>query len=52
MRWAVLRCGDWLFAVHPFFTVAPRLDRYAEGGVRAFSLWWMWFEVARATVEC
>jgi hypothetical protein len=52
---SAIRRGPWLFAVHRCFTWKPWLDRPTEGeralGIEGFSLWWLWFEVARMTVK-
>lgn len=44
---AALRRDDWLFAVHRFFTWKPRVEDYDECG---WSVWWLWFEVARVSI--
>ena len=45
-----LRLGPWLFAVHGRSTLTPDLQRMTReeraSGLRGFSLWWLWFEVA------
>jgi hypothetical protein len=38
------RPGPWLFAAHPFFTWRPRACVYPG---RGWSVWWLWFEIAR-----
>lgn len=42
-RSLVWRPGDWLFAIHPEFTLLPNLSQYLGGG---WALWWLWFEAA------
>lgn len=49
MRDRAHRIGPWLFAWHRTIgmTWKPRLDLWPDQG---WSLWWLWFEVARVVV--
>jgi hypothetical protein len=38
--------GRWLFAFYPFvLRWLPSRERHPDGG---WTVWWLWFEVARA----
>ena len=41
---AAWRPGNWCFAVHPFLTLRPVIER----DVGYFSFWWLWFEISYA----
>jgi hypothetical protein len=44
-RWkCVGRTGPWLLAIHDIFSWRPRVSLYVG---RGWSVWWLWFEVAR-----
>lgn len=41
------RPGNWLFAIHPCFTLKPNIEDYDECG---WAVWWLWFEVAHVSL--